>query len=438
MNKFILTFAILAASVANAEPVRVIVDFKDDVEFGTIQDVEKDLNINLSQNSKEFVKTKITTVSVEAGLATELIKRLSDESGVENVELSQTYSVLGGADFSTPDDKYYNKQKWHFDMIGLEKAWKVSTGKKAIVAILDTGISDGEDSEHPRIGDLEDTCILPGYNFIDDDENPYDVQSHGTHVGSSVAESTNNKIGGVGIAFDACLLPVKVLSDWGIGSTEGIAEGIYWATDNGAHIINMSLGGGGYSKILHDAIKYAVKHNVLVFCAAGNGGRPQIEYPAAMDGCLAISAVGQDQLLAGYSSYGDGGEGVFLAAPGGNKEKFGEAGGVWQSTVNPKNHEEWGMFSYNGTSMATPIAAGSAALVVSALIERDGKYKRSDVINILKNNATDKDDNFRYGAGIVNAGEAVSNLDTSGNSLKYVGLISLAIVAFLIVRKRKK
>lgn len=449
---------LLATSSALAEPVMLVVDFKDNATVQDIQDTEKDLGFGLVPNSDMFSATKIAVAHIDSRNAEDLISRIQDDSDIENVEVAVQYAVpeqnaalaglfeesdetgfpMGGAPFETPNDSVYDKQKWNFGMIELEKAWKHATGKGVIVAILDTGISDGRNKAYPRVGDLEQTCILEGYNFNQKNKDPYDRQSHGSHVGSTVAESTNNKIGGVGIAFDACLLPVKVLSDSGSGWSQDIAEGIRWAADHKANIINMSLGGGGYSKIMADAVKYAADRNVLVFCAAGNAAQPKIEFPAAYDGCLAISSVGPDKKLAYYSSYGEGGDGIFLAAPGGNKRDFGDEGGVWQSTVNPNNPKQWGMFPYQGTSMATPTAAGVAALVVSHLLEHDGKYDAEEVKDIMLDSATDMGDEFKYGAGIVNAGAAMELVADNGNGGKLaVAGGALATVLFFVFRKKK-
>jgi serine protease len=450
MRLISMLLGVFLAVGAHAEPVTLLVDFDDDASNQDIRDTENDLGLQLTKNSIMYSSTKITKVVVDSSRVQDYIDKISGDWDIENIEVSQTYSVLGSADFDSPNDPAYSKQRWHFDMINLEDAWRVSTGKDVTVAIVDTGISSG-DGSYPRIPDLAKTCFVEGYNFVDNNDDPYDVQSHGTHVGSSVAESTNNDLGGVGVAFDACLMPVKVLSDSGSGSTEDIAEGIRFAVDNGAEIINMSLGGGGFSKVLFDALQYAKKENVLVFCAAGNGSRPVIEFPAAMDGCIPISSVGPCPKsesetkgctgnLAPYSSHGEGKDhGVFLASPGGDTRNFGPAGGVWQSTVDPEDPTKWGMFPYQGTSMATPIAAGVAALVVSNLKEQNGGYDRDEVLQILEDSATDKGDTFKYGAGVVNAGKAVGESSSSHPLFKLLGFFGFALaVAFVAHWKMTK
>lgn len=451
----------LAFSVS-AEPeslTRIIIDFDDDATAEDVRETEEELGTTLYKE-EDFSAWKIATAYIDPSTASEVIEEIASDWDVENVERSQVYTVpevadvhgynmqwsdeggaYGKAPFNKPNDEYYaknGKQKWHFDLIGLEQAWQHSTGQGAVVAILDTGVSSGKDPNYPRVGDLKNTCFVDGYNFVDNNKNPYDKQSHGTHVASSVAESTNNEIGGVGVAFEACIMPMKVLSDRGSGYTEDIALAIRKATDAGAHVINMSLGGGGYSKIMEEAVQYAAENNVLVFCAAGNGSRDQIEYPASYDGCLAVSSVGPDGKLAYYSSYGKGGEGVRFASPGGNKRDFGDDGGVWQSTVNPQNAKQWGMFPYQGTSMATPIAAGVGALLVSYFLEEDGGYDRDKVVSIMEDSASERGDAYRYGAGVVHAGRALEAADSADTKATLTALALSAAAFFLVRRMRRK
>src|SRR5690606_11854912 len=115
---------------------------------------------------------------------------------------------------------------------------------------------------------------------------------HGTHSAGTIAQSTHNGKGVIGLAWRCKVMPLKVLSAQGWGTTSDIADAIRFAADNGAHVLSLSLGGGGYSKVMRDAVAYAHAKGCTVVCAAGNANRPKVEYPAAYPGALAISSVG--------------------------------------------------------------------------------------------------------------------------------------------------
>ena len=430
-NKLWAVLPLLAASVSctpehlnTPTAQEYIVDFKDSTTPAQIAKLESDTGLKFEHHSIEFAKTKITHATIDSRDFAKDRKLLNDSGLLENLETVQYYSVEdpgntdeditedidqangGCSKFADgPNDPLYKEGKqWNMTSIGVEQAWKTTRGKGAIVAVLDTGISTGA-GKYPRVPDLKSTCMVEGYNFVSDDKDPYDWHGHGTHVGGTIAQSTNNGIGVVGIAYEACLMPVKVLGDDGSGRTDDIAEAIIWATDNGANVINMSLGGGGYSKVMADAVKYAADHNVFVACAAGNSGRATIEYPAAMPGCHAVSAVGKAGNLSFYSSHGTNGGGLFIAAPGGDQRADGQEGGIWQDTILDGQPTKHGYFPFQGTSMATPHVAGVAALVYAELGPE--KTTVAQVETALRKSATPKDGKDKYGAGLLNAERAV-------------------------------
>jgi serine protease len=307
----------------------------------------------------------------------------------EFIEPNYIYSQSGGV-VNDPD---YDKQ-WNFRQINLEGAWKRgATGKGVTVAVIDTGISKGPD--------LAKTEFVPGYDFVNDRENANDDNGHGTHVAGTVAQSTNNGYGVAGVAYGAKLMPLKVLSRGGSGTVADIAEAIRFAADKGAQVINMSLGGGGDSKLMREAIDYAHKKGVVVIAAAGNESSSQASYPAFYPHVIAVSATGPDRQKANYSNYG---EGVDIAAPGGASSR-NPLEGILQETINPRSITEFLFRPLQGTSMAAPHVAGVAALVKS----RNRGLSPDKVGEILQKSAQPvKDDSRNYfGAGILDADKAV-------------------------------
>jgi len=446
-------FALAFSATATATPVSLTVDFEDDVTPQQILQVEDKLGIDVVPNSILYSKTKITRLSVDSSDVKELLEELEDTGLVENAEREVTYRAnpypyyeeeyteIQYEDYwyegyaypmaaEGPNDPLYQEGKqWNMTMIGVEEAWKTTTGEDVIVAVLDTGVSTGE-GKYNRVPDLKQTCMVQGYNFVNDNTDAYDWHGHGTHVSGTIAQSTNNGIGVVGVAHSACIMPVKVLSDEGFGSSADIAEAIVWATDHGANVINMSLGGGGHSQVIADALKYAKENNVFVACAAGNSGRGVIEYPAAMDGCFAVSSVGKNGSLAFYSSYGDNGNGIFIAAPGGDQRADGKEGGIWQDTIVEGQPNKHGYFPFQGTSMATPHVAGVAALVVSELGVED--YELEQVEELLSATAVAKDDKTRYGNGLLNAENAVRSASEHEKDSLPASTLLLSILASLL------
>ncbi|HZH98586.1 MAG TPA: S8 family peptidase, partial [Fimbriimonadaceae bacterium] len=235
-----------------------------------------------------------------------------------------------------PNDSLYS-QMWPMSKINIERAWDVAQGAPTVViAVLDTGV----DLTHPDlVGKL-----VQGTDTIDNDSDPSDTQGHGTHVAGTVAANTNNGIGVAGVGFNCRIMPIRVLGNSG-GSDATVAAGITYAVNNGAKVINMSLGGPAPSTTLQNSMQFAVSRGVLPVAAAGNDGVTDPGYPAFYDEAIAVAATDQNDARASFSNYGDW---VDVAAPG---------QGILSTTLGGG----YGMNS--GTSMACPHVAGHAGLL---------------------------------------------------------------------------
>ncbi len=229
---------------------------------------------------------------------------------------------------------------WNLAKIRAEQGWDISVGSPdVIIAVIDTGA----DASHP---DLQGK-LLPAYDFVNGDNDPADDQGHGTHVAGTAAAATDNGIGIAGVAWEVKIMPVKALSSSGAGAHSWIANAIVWATDHGADVINMSLGGPYTSATMREAVNYAWNHGVVIVAAAGNGNTSNPTYPAAYENVIGVAATDLNDQRAGFSNYGSY---ISVASPG---------VGIL-STVRGNGYQAW-----SGTSMATPHVAGLAALLKS-------------------------------------------------------------------------
>lgn len=313
-----------------------------------------------------------------------------------------------------PNDPLYSKQ-WNFRMIDTEGAWERTRGKGAVVAVIDTGVTQARD--------FKQTTFTAGYDFVNDKTNADDDHGHGTHVAGTIAESTNNNEGVAGIAFEATVMPLKVLSAEGSGNSADIADAIRFAADKGANIINMSLGSAYPSDVIHEACKYARKKGVTIVCAAGNSFREGVGYPAAFPECIAVSSVGPKGILSKFSSWG---KQVALAAPGGDMiDSRDPDDGILQNSVLGGQDD---YYAFQGTSMASPHVAGAAALAYSQGTKDPAKIK-----DLLQKTASKPKENNakKYGAGILNVGKLTAKGEAE-NGWKLRNTLAIAFGALLI------
>jgi serine protease len=353
----------------------------------------------------------------------EMVEIYSRNPNVEYAEQNFIATAL-----MVPNDTYYSYQ-WHLDNlayggINMQAAWNIQTGGPGvIVAVIDTGVAYENYTEGRKrlkkyyylAPDLANTSFVAGYDFVNNDDHPNDDEGHGTHVSGTIAQSTNNNLGVAGIAFNTSIMPVKVLNSLGSGSYTDIADGIYFAADNGADVINMSLGGSSSSTTLENALAYAYDMGVTIVCAAGNNASPTLSYPAAYNTyCIAVGATRYDETLSYYSNYGAG---LDIVAPGGdvyidqNGDTYGD--GVLQQTFG-NSLNDWAYFFYQGTSMASPHVAGVAALLIAngnADTNGDGTTSPDEVRAALQDTAEDLGApgwDSTYGWGLLDAYAALT------------------------------
>lgn len=303
-------------------------------------------------------------------------------SGVTSRETQTILRATNGE--GTPNDPFYGRQ-WGLAKIKAEAAWKVSTGSDVIVAVIDSGV----DLDHPELSGR----VLEGYDFVNEDSVADDDYGHGTLVAGVIAAAAHNERGIAGLAWNAKILPVKVLDNQGQGVSSNLTCALYWAANKGADVINVSIISFGPSFGMQSAITYAANEGALIFSASGNlyeQGNP-VTYPAALDNVIAVGATDKEDAHAWFSSAGTF---VDVSAPG-----------VGIYSPFPPTHEEYR--SVNGTSLATPHVVGLAALVLSAA----PSLSSEEVEAVIQQSAVDlgdasKDDKF--GHGRIDASAAMS------------------------------
>lgn len=367
----------------------IILDFKEDVPINKISEEIQELRAKYNQqvnlNSFFSISDRIYIIDGDKKILKEL-KRSPLRKDTEYIEANYIYHAS-----AVPNDPQYNRQ-WNFRDIKIEQAWDETKGAGVTVAVIDTGVS--------IVPDLKSTKFVPGYDFVKNKDDASDDNGHGTHVAGTIAQSTNNGYGVAGIAYEASIMPLKVLASSGGGTVADIAEAIKFAADNGANVINMSLGGGGASSMMEEAIKYAHNKGVVIVAAAGNEGRNSASYPARYPDVISVAATNPAGDKASYSNFGAG---VDISAPGGSAEGKGDSGKIIQNTINPATGESV-FVGFPGTSMAAPHVSG-----VAALIRSTGVDTPDEIRDILLQSArkVEEDHLNHFGSGHLDANAAV-------------------------------
>jgi thermitase len=320
--------------------------------------------------------SKISVLQVSATDFCSSLAELKKRSDVIYAEPNYEISLLD----VIPNDGDVALQ-YYLDNIKAPQAWEYETGSSAvIVAVLDTGV----DMAHIELA----SKLVEGYDYVDRDLIPQDMNGHGTHVAGIIGAVTNNGVGMAGLSWGARIMPLRVLDAYGNGSYANTADAIRYAVDNGAQVINMSIGGTKYSEVLENAINYAASNGVTLVAATGNSGVSTVLYPAAFGAVIAVGATDSADQKAWFSNTGGA---IDVVAPG-----------VSIFSLYPGNTYRY----ISGTSMATPMVAGFAALLWSL---PEMRYS-TQVENVIK--ATAKDlgsfgwDSF-YGVGLIQVGPGI-------------------------------
>jgi len=367
---------------------------------------------------------------IDAGDGTEdargfAVLRLARDPAIASVQLDARASV----EF-TPNDSLFLTDpssglgQWGLRAARVDKAWDIVRGSPLVtVAVIDTGV----DADHPDLAGV----TLPGATFVSSPDpscqrgSQVDDNGHGTHVSGIIAANGNNGVGVAGAAFGVRVLPVKALDCTGAGLLSDVAQGVTWATDHGARVINISLGSDTDLGVLHDAIRYAAAHNVLVVAAAGNCGAASIrcptanapQFPGAYRETLAVAATDtadQHPRFSSVASY------VGISAPG---VTIWSTTPTYPTTLSRANPGTQSYAAFSGTSQSAPLVAAIAALVLS----REPGLTAVQLADRLKTTADDlgvPGPDAVFGAGRLNALRAVTGTasPTYGASYDISGL----------------
>ena len=335
-----------------------------------------------------------------------VIESLSSDPDIESVSLNYKRKANW-----EPNDPYYSTgydfgtgydAMWGLKNISMNAAWDQSRGRDVTVAVVDSGVDYNHEDLAANIYKDSSGKII-GKNFVTASwydppiaDDYMDTCGHGTHVAGTIAAVGNNGIGIIGVAPEAKIMPVRVLNEYGSGWDEWVADGIIYAADNGAKVINLSLGGPGESFLLKDAISYAKNRGVITVTAAGNGNANSLGYyPAASPDVITVGAMDPYQKRASFSNFGPK---IDVTAPGVDIISAIPEGSYIATHIDPNKLINGKYARLDGTSMAAPHVAGAVALEIA----KNPTWKPEDIDNAVIHSARDlgidgKDDEFGYG-----------------------------------------
>ncbi|MCB0084688.1 MAG: peptidase S8, partial [Caldilineaceae bacterium] len=329
-----------------------------------------------------------TTATTLPEILTRLSRQRTSQLRLQEAVLTiEENPVVQGVTLPNDPDLQNIDRSYGLSVTHSYEGWEYTHGSaEVIIAVLDTGLN----LTHPEFAGR----VIPGYDFINDDEEPLDDNGHGTHTAGIAAAGINNGLGMVGVCPGCRVMPVKVLNHNNAGTWSGVANGILYAADHGAKVINLSLGAAVSSQTLEDAIAYAQSKGVLIVAAAGNMGVEREFFPAAIEGVVAVSATDRQDRhwsLSNYGSYID------VAAPG----------YAIFSTYNDLNNYYRGYTYMSGTSMASPFVAGLAGLLFSQSPTRTATEVMHLIVSTTDQIGTSEEITY-FGNGRINVARALA------------------------------
>lgn len=359
------------------------------------------------KNQKEWI-SEDTIIVKHSGLAKNAHKKIGSKVirsipslGYDVIQLNKGltlekavsyYAQLEGVKSVSPSYVYHSfnnavdpkkKDMYHLDLLQIDKALELAGDHEVKVAVIDTGV----DFKHP---DLK-SQVLPPYNAVSPANSSY-TGDHGTHVAGIIGATKDNAVGGHGINPKAKILPIDVFNGKEGAYDFVIAQGILYAIEQGADVINMSLGGYGESPLMQEAIKKAIEQGITIVAAAGNESTDEYSFPASFEGVISVGSTNESNKLSSYSNYGPS---VDIVAPG--EEIY--------STV--YDEEKGSSFiKFSGTSMAAPVVAGVASLLKSKYPSLQ-PHEIEAILEMTSKDLGERGYDLTYGHGLVNPEKAL-------------------------------